>query len=198
MTPTIPTATVADTPGVMTLDAFIERYAAEGPFELIDGEIIPKMPTVSGHSKLTKKLFRLLLPFEDQGLGEVFMETTFILLDLPNWVKGSRVPDVMFITREKLARFAQDVPDADAKPFVCVPDLVIEVVSPTDRYTDINNRVTRYLNDGVRLLWVVDPAGRAIFVYMAGSNVQTKLTRAMMLDGGEVLPGFAVSLAEIF
>ena len=55
----------------MPLDEFIRRYD-EAPFELIDGEIIPKMPTVSGHNQLAKRFFIALLPFEQQRLGEVF------------------------------------------------------------------------------------------------------------------------------
>ncbi|NWF68073.1 MAG: hypothetical protein HXY40_03220 [Chloroflexi bacterium] len=43
--------------GVMTLDEFIHRSAQEGPFEILDGEIVSKMPTIARHAKITKRLF---------------------------------------------------------------------------------------------------------------------------------------------
>jgi Uma2 family endonuclease len=181
----------------MALDEFIQRYD-QAPFELIEGEIVPKMPTVSRHNQLAKRFFVIMLPFEQQGLGEVFQEATYILLDSPQWVKNSRIPDVMFVSAEKMARFRREIPDAANKPYILIPDLVIEIVSPTDQYSEISRRVKRYLSDGVRLIWVVDPETCEIAVHRLGSDQQVNLSGDAVLDGGDVLSGFSIRLAEIF
>lgn len=184
--------------GVMTLDEFIRRSDQEGPFEILDGEIVPKIPTVSIHSKTIKRFLLVLLPFEQQGVGEVFQEATFVLMDTPQWVRGSRIPDLMFVVAEKLKAFEQNTPDADNKPYILVPDLVVEVVSPTDSYSDINKRVARYLNDGVRLVWVADPQTKAVTVHLPDNPQQTTLTGDMLLTGGDVLPQFSIKVAALF
>lgn len=181
----------------MAVDAFIAAYDA-APFELIDGERLTKMPTVSGHNRLAKRMFMALLPFEQAGAGEVFQEATYVLLDSPDWVRGSRIPDVMFISAAKLDAFGRSTPDTDNKPFTVVPDIVIEIVSPTDTYTLIRDRVRRYLTDGVRLVWVIDPQTREVAVHIAGSDEQLNLSGDALLDGGEVLPGFSLKISEIW
>src|SRR5690348_3455211 len=108
----------------LLMDDFIQRYDQDGPFELIDGEIVPKMPSVSTHTRTAKRIFLALLPFEQKGLGEVFQEATFILTDNPQWVRGSRIPDVMFVTQERLKRFEEKTPGAENKPFILVPEVV--------------------------------------------------------------------------
>lgn len=183
---------------VMSMDEFLERSAQQGAFEFIDGEVVPKMPTVSLHGKMCKRLFLALLPFEQQGLGQVFQETTYVLTDTPDWVTGSRIPDVMFVSNPKLKAFEQSVPDADRKPYILVPDLVIEVVSPNDKYSDIDEKVTRYLEDGVRLVLVVDPQRQKVAVREAGKPTQLNLTEADTLTGGDVLPGFSIPVAQLF
>jgi Uma2 family endonuclease len=181
----------------MPVDAFIAAYDA-APFELIDGQHLPKMPTVSGHNRLAKRMFIALLPFEQAGAGEVFQEATYVLLDSPDWVRGSRIPDVIFISAAKLDAFRRSTPDTDNKPFTVVPDIVIEIVSPTDSYTLIRDRVRRYLTDGVRLVWVIDPQTREVAVHTAGSDEQLNLSGDALLDGGEVLSEFSLKVSEIW
>jgi len=181
----------------MPLDEFIRR-GDEAPFELIDGEIVPKMPTVSGHSRLVKRMFLAFLPFEQQGLGEVLSETTYILLERPDWVKGSRIPDVMWVSADKLAQFWQTIPDADKKPYVLVPDIVLEVVSATDKPADLQARIARYRGDGVPLLWVITPETREIAVYVHTSDQPIHLSGDAMLSGGSILAGFTLSLQAVF
>jgi Uma2 family endonuclease len=184
---------------LMSLDEFVRRYDQNGPFELIDGEIIPKMPSISIHNKTAKQFFLLFLPFEQQGLGAVFQEATFVLTDNPEWVRGSRIPDVMFVTRATLDQFEQTIPNADNKPYILIPEIVIEVVSPTDHYSDIHQKVKRCLNDGVQIVFVADPQTREIIVHRPGSDQQTTLYRDDdLLTAEPILPGFAVKLADVF
>lgn len=179
----------------MPMDAFIAAQS-EQPFELIDGERVPKMPTVSGHNEVAKRMFLALLPYEQQGHGSVYFEATYVLTDSPQWVKGSRIPDVMFVTTAKLTQFRQQTEDASSKPYILIPDLVIEVVSPTDSYSLIDERVTRYLNDGVSLIWVVDPQRKSVVVHTSAG--QQRLAQQDTLTGGDVLPGFTLAVSKIF
>jgi Uma2 family endonuclease len=180
----------------MPLAEFIRRYD-DAAFEWIDGEMRPVSPSVAGPNVIAKRLFRALLPFEEAGLGEVFTEAPFVLTDIPNWVKGSRVPDVMFYRSVRLAAYRENMPDWEDKPFVLVPDLVIEVLSPTDSYSDVTEKITRYLDDGVLLVWVVDAKPRTVVVHVPGSPPQT-LHEGDTLKGGEVVPGFEMVVGRLF
>ena len=184
-------------PDGMPLDQFIQRFADDGPFELIAGEVLPMAPNVSGHSRVIKRLFLLLHPFEAQGLGEVFTETTFAITDEAHWVRGARVPDVMWIDAKRLKAFYAQ-PDADTKPFTLVPNIAAEVVSPTDRYSEVNRKAELYLSDGVQLVWVIDPQQQTIHVYTAGSSTITVLSGEDNLTGRSLLPGFTVAVRAVF
>lgn len=133
-----------------------------------------------------------------RNFGEAFAETPFAMTDTPDWVKGSRVPDVMFFTAERLAAYKAATPDWRSKPALIVPDLVVEIISPTDRFTEVEKKVTRYLVDGVRLVWIIDPEAQVVFVYQAGQKQRTRLAADDVLDDGEVIPGFTIRVAALF
>ena len=179
----------------MTIVDFSRLYE-EQPFELIYGEKFALSPNVAGPNRIAKRIFRGLAPFEDQGVGEVFMEAPFVLADTSDWVKGSRVPDVMFFRAERLALYRASTPDWQDKPYVLVPDLVVEVVSPTDNYSAVNLKIEAYLADGVRLVWVLDPQRKRTSVYAGERHVT--LGAGDILDGGDVIPGLRLKLDELF
>ena len=77
------------------------------------------------------------------------------------------------------------------------PDLVVEIISPTDKYTDINIKVDTYLADGVKLIWIIDPQRQTIAVY-DGSDVANTLRTDDTLTGGTTLPNFEVAVKDIF
>ncbi len=183
----------------MTIGDFVRLYEDEGPFELIDGERIHLSPPLMKHVKTTHNLlFDLHLHVKKHHLGEVFSETPFVVAHTSNWVRGSRVPDLLFVAAERFADYQTQVPDWQDKPLVLVPDLVAEIVSANDRYTEIAEKVRRYLEDGVQVIWLVDPFERIVIVYTAGSNQQTRLTEGDALDGGSVIPGFSMPVAALF
>lgn len=183
---------------LMLMDEFIRRSEHEGPFEFVDGEIVPKMPTTALHNKIGKRVFIALLPYEQQRLGEAFQEATFALTDNPQWVRGSRIPDVMFVLQPKLEAFQRDIPDWEVKPYILIPDLAVEIVSPTDNYNEVVEKVERYLRDGVRVVWLINPQLRQVVVYRASSAFQETLTDDATLREDELLPSFELSLAELF
>ncbi|NWF70852.1 MAG: Uma2 family endonuclease [Chloroflexi bacterium] len=170
-------------------------------FELINGERRNKMPTVFGHSKTIRTTFRLLDTHAvAHELGEVYSETTFVLPDTydAEWVTGSRTPDVMFITKARLIEYLAQTSDADNKPLALVPDLVIEIVSPSDAWSEVDEKIELYLADGVRMVWVLDPQRRKGFVYTPESDTPRVLKGDALLSGGDVLPGFSIPLPQVF
>lgn len=184
---------------LISLDEFMELYSDEGPFELIGGEREPVSPQVTRSSRITFRLARWLADFvESNNLGEIFSETPFVIMVQANWVKGSRVPDIMFIRAERLAALAESDPDWEEKPLTIVPDLVIEVVSPTDRLTKINRKISRYLKDGVLVIWLVDADSKTVTIYKQGQTNLERLTVDDVLTGGEIIPGFEIAVSKLF
>jgi Uma2 family endonuclease len=187
----------AQTTQLMTFEEAVEKYNREGKFEIYDGEIKPLMPHLPLHQWVARLLFRLLDSHcVANRLGEVLYEFAFVLLEDSKWVKGSRVPDVMFYSAARWAAYTESKPGWSIKPLTLIPDLVIEVVSPTDSYTDIQNKVDHYLKDGVRLIWVVDPQRKSAGVFEGDKFMA--LTEQDTLSGGEVVPGFSVALSDVF
>lgn len=184
--------------GVMTLEAFIERYDVDGPFEIIDGEIITLSPNLMGHVDISEIIADFLKAHvKPRKLGRVFKEAPFVLSYSSDWVTGSRVPDVMFVSMERFNAYTALEPDWREKPLLIVPDIVVEIISKNDHYPDVTDKVARYLNDGVKIVWVLDPKLRKIVVHTAGGIPHT-LTEKDMLDGGDVLPELRIAVAEIF
>jgi Uma2 family endonuclease len=183
----------------MPLDDFL-RQANQQPFDLIDGQRIAILPTVAIHGVVTQFLFLALYTWVSQRrLGEVFQQTTFILADHDDadWVTGSRTPDVLFYAGSRIADYESSTPNWQQRPYPLVPDLVIEVVSPTDLYSEVERKVAAYLADGVRLVVVVDPQLQRITVNLP-DGVHHKLSSEATLDLSAVIDGCTLPLAEIF
>lgn len=195
----VPAATIpADQVG-MPLAEFTRLFAQEGPFELIDGQRRMLVPNVFEHSEVIRALFRALLAYEDvyQRI-KVYVELTFALMEDGEWVKGSRVPNVMVYAADRLAEYKAQTPNWKQKPPVLIPDLCIEVVSPTDSYLDLDDKVARYLNDGVNVVWVVNPRQTTVTLYVKGSNQSLRLKIDDTIDGGALMPGFSLPVRALF
>lgn len=72
------------------------------------------------------------------------------------------------------------------------------MISPNDSYCEVDAKVHEYLEAGIRLIWVVNPDLRTIKVYAAEIGYQQELTEGDTLTGGEVLPGFECTVADLF
>jgi Uma2 family endonuclease len=184
----------------MPLDEFIEA-TNDQIFELINGERKPKLPTVAGHNYVMQLIYQFLLVFlNNTRLGEVLVEATFVLPDAydSNWVKGSRTPDVAFFTAERINMYRQENPDWRDKPYLIVPDLVIEVVSPNDKASELDEKIDIYLADGVRLVITLDPQRRKAKMHTSDIDHPIVLKEDAILKGGDVLPGFEIPLKKLF
>ena len=124
------------------------------------------------------------------ALGVVFgAETGFTIASDPDTV---RAPDVAFVRRERMPESGLPTgywPGA--------PDLAVEVISPSDTYTEVEQKVIDWLDAGTRMVLVVNPRTRTITVYHSHTDV-TRLTLSDLLTGGEVLPGFTCAVSEVF
>lgn len=113
---------------------------------------------------------------------------------LPQDQYNTRRPDVSFIRNDRLQALQVD------KAVPLMPDLAVEVKSPSKYYTrheGLREKAQYYLDQGSHLVWLVDPEKQLNEVYRASGETQI-LTIKDTLEGGEVLPGFALPVREIF
>jgi Uma2 family endonuclease len=169
----------------------LERMGSRnGDYELVRGVLVPVTPPGPDHGELAAYLSAQLVAFtRPRRLGTVYVESGYVLFRGPDTVRG---PDVSFLSPE---RAAQVKGRRGFVPFA--PDLAVEVRSPDDSPADLSAKAQDYLDAGARLVWVVDPPARTVQVREPGRAPRV-LGIDAVLDGGEVLPGFALPLAELF
>lgn len=126
----------------------------------------------------------------EHDLGVVFAaETGFKISTDPDTV---RAPDVAFIRRERL----EAVGEAEGY-WPGAPDLTVEVVSPTDRFAALEEKVVDWLAAGTRMVLVVNPRARTVTVRTSEKEARI-LSEEEVLDGGEVVPGWTLQIADVF
>ena len=104
-----------------------------------------------------------------------------------------RMPDVSFTTWR---RVPAEYPNA---PLLAVsPDLAVEVLSPSNTTAEMTRKRAEYFAGGTRLVWIVDPPTRMIGVYASADGEPVVYPEAGTVDGGDVLPGFTMSVADLF
>ncbi|MEL6438128.1 MAG: Uma2 family endonuclease [Cyanobacteria bacterium J06621_8] len=160
-----------------------------------DGELIVMSPTGGTAGRKNRRLTQEIGIWTDRdGTGESFDSSTIFVL--PNGARRS--PDVSWI---KLERWNQLNPSQqDGFPPIA-PDFVIELVSPSDvknqRYEDLRVKMQEYLDNGVRLGWLIEPKAKTVEIYRIGQQVEI-LQNPPTLSGEDILPGFILDLSEIF
>ncbi len=170
----------------------LERLASgERRMELVKGKVYEMAPAGGRHGYAAMNTGVILGGHvRSHGLGRVFAaETGFILRRDPDTV---RAPDVAFVAQSRLR--VDEIPDSFIE---LAPDLVAEVVSPSDTRREVREKVEDWLRAGVRLVWVIHPLSRTAVVYRSLDDI-THLTENDFLDGEDVAPGFACRVAELF
>lgn len=179
------------TESLMTVEEFMLRpEPANGALEeLVDGKVITMPPPGAEHGFIALNIGAELRAFvKPRKLGWVTSnDSGTILKHDPDSVRG---PDVAYYSIERVPALPQGY-------FEVSPDLVVEVISPSDSASYVQKKVVQYLEAGVQLIWVVYPASRDVVVYHSLDRVQ-HLTEQQSLDGGSVLPGFTYRIAELF
>lgn len=184
------TATESSPATLLTADEFM-RLGDEVHGELIRG-VLCEMPKPGWrHGQLTARLCAQLVNHaEVRQLGTVAGEVGVLLERGPDTV---RAPDAAFVSHDRLPK--GNVPDRYDET---IPDLVVEVVSPSDRLAEVRDKARMWLSFGVQLVWVVFPTARTVEVHHSGVEAAETLTEADRLDGGSVLPGFTYPLSRLF
>jgi Uma2 family endonuclease len=160
-------------------------------YEVVDGEIREKIvgaQEIEIASLLHGFLFSFLL---QKKLGRVLPEMIF-RIDVAKDLQ--RRPDVAFVSHSTWPanRRAPKVSVWDL-----VPDLAVEVVSPSNSAADVQRKIHEYFDAGVSVVWVVYPEQKNIYIYASPTKIQV-LQLGDELDGGDLLPGFKLPLSALF
>ena len=159
--------------------------------ELVQGVFCEIMGSGFRHTVIAGRFARHLGNFvEPRGLGLVGGADGGVRLERdPDTV---RIPDAMFIPANRLPPYD----DIDLY-FESVPAIAVEVKSPSDSVAEVNDKARMWRSYGVPLVWAAYPDTRTIDVHRADGTIAT-LYEDDVLDGGEILPGFAVPVSDIF
>ena len=179
-------------PGLLTAEEFarLPQPPDGSQQELVNGVVISTPPPSFHHGRTCSIVGRELGGFVDaRQLGWLTSNNSGVILGRnPDTVRG---PDLAFWSRERMP-----TPPRTGYAEIA-PDLVIEVLSPSDVFPQILRKVQQYLRAGTREVWLVDPEDRSVTVCRTGQD-QVILSNGETLSGGDVLPGFSCLIAELF
>jgi Uma2 family endonuclease len=159
-------------------------------YELVDGILVEK-PMGYPEGFLAAALIGFLWAWvRPRNLGAVGAPDSMMRL-APGLV---RLPDVSFMRWDRFpnrqVQVSVPIPDL-------VPDLAVEILSPSNTADEIQRKRAEYFRRGTQLVWIIDPRARTVEVFTA-PTVSTLLHEADTLDGGTVLPGFTLPLHDLF
>lgn len=175
----------------LNIEQFVALPEEDGyRLELANGLLVREPAPGPRHGQLAVRLLVALWSIaERDGLGLVFVDTAFTLAAEAGTV---RIPDVAFVSSDRIP--AEGLTD---RFWVLAPDLVVEVVSPSNRMSEMQQKVIDYLDAGTRVVWVVDPSKQTVTTYRSRSEIRI-LGSDDVLKDEEVLPGLRIPVAELF
>ncbi len=160
-------------------------------YELIRGELNKMPPPGHVHGRVAMEFgWRLAQHVKANGLGTVYAaETGFLLETDPDTV---RAPDCAFVSRERLAAIG------DVEGYLPgAPDLAVEVISPGDTYTEVEEKAIEWLANGSAMVLVLNPRKRTVTIYRSLTDI-TILDQNAVLDISDVVADFKVSVKDLF
>ncbi|MDQ3459074.1 MAG: Uma2 family endonuclease [Deinococcota bacterium] len=160
-------------------------------YELVGGELKQMSPPGEEHGIVTMAIGASLYSHvKASGLGRVYAaETGFKLTSNPDTVRAS---DVAFVSQGRLDERA---PGTGYRPEA--PDLAVEVVSPSDRYNEVEEKVLEWLEAGTAMVLVVNPKTRTVTMYRSRHDVHV-LTEEDVIDGADIVPGWTLPVSDLF
>lgn len=161
-----------------------------GPCELVEGRIVPMSPSGGEHGVITFLIGSVLTQFvRARKLGWILGgETGVYTRRNPDTVRGM---DVAFLSKQR-------APQGPGKKYLTIaPELVVEVISPSNRWSEIRQKIDEYFSIGVERVWVVEPDERSVLVYRAANSFE-KLNVDDTLSGEGLLSDFVLPIADLF
>ena len=176
---------------LLTAEDLLRLYSEGVRGELIRGVLCKTMASGGEHGETVVNLVIALGQFvKPRRLGRLAASDSGILLERsPDTV---REPDIVFFSAEKIPLDVRVTGYYEE-----IPDIVVEVASPSDSVRAVNDKARMWLSFGTRLVWVLHPNTRSVDVHPQSGAITT-LTDDDTLTGGDVLPGFECSLSNIF
>jgi Uma2 family endonuclease len=170
---------------LLTIDDFelLPAEAAEN-HELVQGELVDVSGNTPRHNQLRDRLIALLLPWmKERGLGTAIAEQEF------DFLGNAHGPDVSVLGPAKAALL-----DLDRRVQRFVPDLAIEIASPSDTYEGLLAKKERYLKSGTAEVWLFSPPIRELAIYGARQALILRGADAITTD---LMPGFSITVEEL-
>ncbi len=174
-----------------TAEALLNMPADGFRYELVQGELRKMAPAGWLHGRIAAKAIGpLVTHVYANALGEVFAaETGFLLATDPDHV---RAPDAAFVIRERA-----NLPSDTRGFFPGAPDVAIEVISPSDTYADVDEKVLDWLHAGTQAVLVINPRSRTVRLHLSPNDVVC-LTEDDVLDISAIVDGWRLPVREIF
>ncbi len=178
------------TTGKTWTDEELETLPKDGhKYELLEGDLIMS-PVYANHGEICVRIGAMVWRFAvSRKLGQVYDSSTgFRLAD-----DLLLSPDISFVSNARL----KTIRVSPEKFLAGAPDLAVEVLSPSDRMTQIHRKLDHYFEHGARLAWLVNLRKQQVHIYTA-DTIEALTDLDDVLTGGTVLPGFKCKLRKIF
>ncbi len=182
--------TLVDTEKFYTLEDFIGLPNNGKRYELWEGKLVEMAAAREDHSRIGSNLIGFLFHYVRvlNDLGDVYgPASTFDILG------HGLSPDVAFVAKGRLFETQRGM-----AVIPLVPDLAVEVKSAGDTFPEVEAKVKKYQQAGVRLIWVIVPAKKIVQVYRPGDDKPQKLSVDQELGGEAVISGFTVKISKLF
>jgi Uma2 family endonuclease len=175
----------------MTADELLRMPDDGFRYELVKGELRKMSPAGHEHGTVAMRFgWRIAQHVEAGSLGAVYAaETGFLIASDPDTV---RAPDVAFVSRKRLDEIG-NVQGYWPGP----PDLAVEVISPSDTYTEVEEKAIEWLKAGTLIVLVLNPRKRTAAIYRSMNEIVI-LDEHASLDLADIVPGFKVAVKDIF
>ena len=175
----------------LNYEQYLKTPEIKARYDILDGVMIMASPPTLNHQRILGQLVSMLYPFvSDHQLGEVFFAPVDVIIQREPL--RTRQPDLLFVSNERSSILGDQVEGA--------PDLVAEILSPSNSRSDVEAKLADYAGLGVRECWLVSPEARSVDVLIL---TEDNWTRLGMFGLGEevksqVLGGLDLPVAQIF
>ena len=185
-----PAASSCDSTPPVTGDELL-RMPGLDACELVAGRIVRMTPASPTHGRIEVNVAAALKQFvRTRNLGVVMAGEVGVFTGRnPDTV---RAPDVLYLSHERDARRRRPQGFLDV-----APELVVEILAPTDRPDELRRKLSEYLAAGVRIAWVIDPTARTVTVHH-DPGTPLALAAGAVVTGEDVLPGFELTVDDVF